>query len=71
MKDDRGTLVRVKSHRAWSKMERVMGGQLECWFVFMGHNDYVFVPDDKLDAALAITSVGRARLPKQLQRCWG
>lgn len=71
MKDERGTLVRIKSHRAAHAVKRILGDGVQYHFVFGGHNDYVFVPDDKLEAVLAVRSVGRARVPKDLRKCWG
>ena len=65
-----GTLVRIKSRRAHAAVKRIVG-EVQYHFVFGGHNDYAFIPDEFLDSVLLVRSVGRARVPKDLCKCWG
>ena len=66
-----GVLLRAKSHRARSKLNALVGSEnVTAHFVFMGHNDYVTIPAEHLEAALTITGVDKCRRPEKLMRCW-
>lgn len=64
-----GTLVRIKSHRAGKSAHAIIG-KIQYYFVLCGHNDYAYIPDEYLERVLSIKSVGRARHPAGLMKCW-
>lgn len=63
-------LVRVSSHRAGDRLERLLGvDKLDWWFTWKDGGTFVRIPSDRLDEARAIPSVTLARPNGQARRC--
>lgn len=68
-----GTLVRVSSHRARQKLERLLGFAPQSYFNLSRGNDFYYVPTDRAAEVLAITGIKPARevKGKRLMKSWG
>lgn len=61
-------ILRVKSHRAADKLERIVG-TLDWYYTIRDGGTFVRVSDDLADECLTVKSVARARPNGELRKC--
>jgi hypothetical protein len=62
-------IVRVNSHRAREKMERLLGFEPTEYFSFSHDYHWWEVPDDKLEEILKIKGIRKSKLPENAREC--
>jgi hypothetical protein len=66
------TVVRVTSHRAREKLDRLIG-RTQAYYQWDKNGEWRAVPPESLDECLAITGIKRAKWSSDMRQCinWG